>query len=67
MHEVANTNLATPRRPSGGVTERGVMREEKRRRSRKNARDQQPTNFCVCHVKIVKLLEISMFSTCQNF
>ena len=56
MHEVANINLATPRRSSGGVT-----REEKRRRLEKNARDKQPTDFCVCQVKIAKLLEMGIF------
>jgi len=72
MREVANINLATPRRSSEGVTERGVAasswtREEKRRRLEKNARDLQPTDFCVCQVKIAKLLEMGIFSTWQNF
>ena len=72
MREVANINLATPRRSSEGVTERGVAasswtRKEKRRRLEKNARDQQPTDFCVCEVKIAKLLEMGIFSTLQNF
>ena len=62
MHEVANINLATPRRSSGGVT-----REEKRRRLEKNARDKQPTDFCVCQVKIAKLLEMGIFFHLAEF
>ena len=62
MHEVANINLATQRRSSGGVT-----CEEKWWRLEKNARDKQPTDFCVCQVKIAKLLEMGIFSTWQNF
>ena len=62
MHEVANINLAPPWRSSGGVT-----REEKRRRLEENARDKQPTDFCVRQVKIAQLLEMDIFSTWQNF
>ena len=28
---------------------------------KKNARDKQPTDFCVCQVKIAKLLEMGIF------
>ena len=72
MREVANINLATPRRSSEGVTERGVAassgtREEKRRRLEKTHGTNSQLIFVFAKSKLPSYWRWAFFPPCKTF